>query len=106
MRGIENFNFPAFDEAKRRLNSLGWNTISPADLDRNAGIPPSPTGELSNCDLRSAMARDLPLLCMSDAIYLLPGWRQSEGAFAEYNVASVLQIRVMHNEETDGALAP
>lgn len=106
MRGIENFNFPAFDEAKKRLRNLGWDTISPADLDRQAGIPPSPTGQLSNADLRAAMARDLPLLCLADAIYLLPGWRQSEGAFAEYNVASVLHIRVMHSDETDGALAP
>lgn len=46
------------------------------------------------------------MLCLADAVYLLPGWRQSEGAFAEYNVASMLHIRVMHSDETDGALAP
>ena len=106
MRGIPNANHPAFDDAKKRLTYLGWRVISPADLDRSAGIHPGEDGQISNSELRDAMARDLPLLCGSDAIYLLPGWRQSEGAFAEYNLASALQVRVMHNEETDGALAP
>lgn len=106
MRGLPDANYPAFDAARDRLTSLGWEVISPADLDRQAGVQPDAEGNISNSLLREAMSRDLPKLCMADAIYLMPGWRQSEGAFAEYNLASVLHVRVMHSEETDGAIAP
>ena len=106
MRGLPNANYPAFDSARDRLTSLGWEVISPADLDRQAGVQPDAEGHIPNSLLREAMARDVPKLCMADAIYLMPGWRNSEGAFAEYNLASTLRIRVMHSEETDGSIIP
>lgn len=38
MRGYDRFNFPAFDAAKDRLIEMGWDVVSPADLDRAVGI--------------------------------------------------------------------
>ncbi len=40
MRGIPLFNFPAFDAARDHLQALGWEVISPADLDRKRGFIP------------------------------------------------------------------
>ena len=33
MRGIEDFNFPAFDRQEELLKKQGWVVINPAELD-------------------------------------------------------------------------
>ena len=33
MRGYEDFNYPAFHEAERILESIGWDVVNPAKMD-------------------------------------------------------------------------
>ena len=38
MRGIPQYNFPVFDAARDKAIALGWDAVSPADLDRANGF--------------------------------------------------------------------
>ena len=37
MRGYEEFNYPAFYEAERILESIGWDVVNPAKMDAEVG---------------------------------------------------------------------
>jgi hypothetical protein len=103
MRGIPQFNFPAFDAARDFLRSKGWAVCSPADMDRAKGFDPSlhlpatwdwntlPTG----FNLAETIDRDIAALKECDAIAMLPGWQDSTGARAEYAMAQWLGKRVI-----------
>jgi hypothetical protein len=84
MRGYPEFNFPAFREATRRLRGLGHQVFSPAERDEAEGFDPTKDQALS---LAYYMACDLPAVCRSDAIAVLPGWEKSQGARLEVHVA-------------------
>jgi len=90
MRRIEFYNFPAFHEAEQHLKDLGYEVVSPARLDLEAGFMMShlpddhdwsemPPG----MDYEETMARDLEALDTCDAIYMLRGWHTSQGARRE-----------------------
>jgi len=109
MRGIKLFNFPAFDAARDRLAGECWECFSPADLDRQAGFDP---GDLPDdydwqdldaidFDLREAARRDLAVLTTCDAIFMLDGFKASNGAMAELSVASWLGLRVYCERDWD-----
>lgn len=98
MRGIKDYNFPLFDAAKAHMQEIGWDVISPADMDRESGMP--------QCDLdspqaaREFAARDLDALLSlraenGDAIVMLDGWEKSRGAKAEFFVANWLGLRLV-----------
>jgi len=92
MRGIEDFNFAAFDEAAHELRKAGYEVFSPADRDREAGFDPKDvkTG-ISRAFLREAMAADTGYICReADAIALLPGWQNSEGSQIELMLSVML----------------
>lgn len=98
MRGIPQYNFPAFDEARDRLNVAGYHAISPADLDRVFdGF--DGTGEWSDGDLdlqRKVIRRDLlTILDSCNVIALLPGWQRSKGAMVELALARFLGLKVL-----------
>lgn len=100
MRNYKNFNFPAFDAARDRLEALGWEVISPADLDRAIGFDAMQLPEDTDWrdvsklgfDLRAAVRRDVDAICNCDAIFMLNGWGQSKGANAEWYVAHWLGL--------------
>jgi len=100
MRGIAEFNFPAFEEATAQLRSRGYNVVSPAEEDLGRGFDPTGlTGheDLSSIgfDLRKALIADLNHIAYEcDAICLLPGWEFSKGAAAELALAEALGLRV------------
>lgn len=96
MRGIPRFNFEAFDRARDELIAAGWNVISPADMDRQHGFDVDGLvddamdwhrPELLGFDLQAAIDRCLAAIAQCDAVYALPGWRDSRGASAEIAVA-------------------
>jgi hypothetical protein len=112
MRGIPQFNFPAFDAAAKELRSYGWEVTSPADLEREAAFDPS-TLPIDHdwskvpewFSLDDAIERDLRAIREADAIYMLKGWEQSMGAKAEKSIAEWREIKVMYQEPpsaTDG----
>lgn len=106
MRGIKDFNFPAFDEAADRLRAGGHHVFNPADRDRAVHgdtVNQSETGDLSDpsvvasgFNLRDALGADMAWICHeADAIYMLPGWSGSKGATAERATALALGLTVM-----------
>ncbi len=109
MRGIDQFNFPAFDAARDRFTAWGYEVISPADLDRDAGFDPlsSPepadSGELGTVILRDVQAITRELRPVDgpdrfDAIALLPGWEKSKGAAVEVALGKFLGLTFVDAE--------
>lgn len=101
MRGIPNFNFPAFDYAAAKLRAEGHIVFSPADHDRSTDprIEDNPTGDEALAEqttgftIRDALAADTQWICKeAEAIALLPGWEKSTGATAENALAVALGL--------------
>lgn len=100
MRGIPEFNFPAFDQASLLLRHNGFEVVSPAEHDREVGFDPvGMTGkeDLSNredFDLVESLLWDFEHVMRADGIVLLDGWTRSKGATAERAVAEAVGTRV------------
>lgn len=108
MRGIPQFNFPAFNAAAAKLRTDGHTVFNPAekDIERHGGVDIS-AGNATGCeetaakvhgfDLRVALGEDLAWICaQAEAIALLPGWENSKGAKAEKATAQALGLQVMY----------
>lgn len=99
MRGIPEFNFPAFFAAADRLKKAGHLVFNPAEHDVNSDFRPQGAsgnedlGEMG-FDLRRAFAADTGFITSTaDAVALLPGWETSSGARAELAVAAAVGLR-------------
>lgn len=100
MRGIKDFNFPAFFAAEEKLKSIGFEVFNPARKDEErhgVGMLKSDTGNEDDVvksvgfNLREALYIDTKFICLeADAIALLPGWEASKGAVAEHALAVAL----------------
>ena len=96
MRGIKDFNFPAFALATQWLRDAGYKVTSPAEMECTHErtlerlIEMTPTELLAH--LRLALIRDINVICDCDVdgLALLPGWHLSMGAHAEIAVATAL----------------
>lgn len=102
MRGYNKFNFPAFDAARDRFVQNGWNVISPADIDRAAGVTES-TLPSQTTDSKPFVVRDFFTLLFiahkgGGAIAMLPGWEKSTGAAAEFFLARWFGLKVLDAE--------
>ena len=98
MRGIPQYNFPAFDDTTKRARARGWLVISPSDLDRGQGLDPvnDPEGVakaiadpkifqgICKRDCNAILALDKT---RGDGMILLSGWPKSTGARAEVALA-------------------
>jgi hypothetical protein len=81
MRGKENNNETAFLNAEKRLNRRGFTVINPLNIGRSIASDEIIAG---NADLlKTVMKIERMLIRHCDAIYLLEGWKESEGAKAE-----------------------
>lgn len=111
MRGIPEFNFPAFNAACALLREAGNVVFNPAERDNerhgtdisvgNATGDEAIAVEKHGFNLRVVLADDLKFICEeAEAIALLPGWQNSKGATAEYAVANALGLEVIVLEET------
>lgn len=106
MRGIPQFNFPAFFAAERQLLARGYEVFNPAREDIVAHGKDISFGNDTGCErqaaqehgfnLRVALSRDLQFICLADIIALLPGWEHSKGAKAELAVARALGLEEIH----------
>jgi hypothetical protein len=106
MRGIPEFNFPAFFKAADELREQGFEVFNPAQRDNdhhgtdiskgNATGDEDLATEQHGFNLREALGADLAWICAeADAIALLPGWEKSKGATAEYATARALGLTVV-----------
>jgi delta 1-pyrroline-5-carboxylate dehydrogenase len=88
MTGLPEWNFPAFHEAAAALRALGYEVVSPAELNADTSVT-----------WHQALRADIKALCDCDAIALLPGWERSNGAHLELHLAHRLGIDVLHVPE-------
>ena len=109
MRGIPEFNFPAFHERAALLRAQGHEVFNPAERDiaihGDAFSKDNPEGDNAKAErehgfnLRDALADDLNWICLhADAVWLLPGWSASKGATAERATALALGLGVVEME--------
>lgn len=100
MRGITEFNFPAFHDTAAELRARGHVVFDPAQHDRDGGFDPTSMSgheDLAGMgfDLRAALLADTTWICIeADAICMLPGWAESRGATAEYHLARALDLQI------------
>lgn len=103
MRGVKDYNFPAFFEAEADLEAMGHEPLNPARRDvaeygevmfvNDNGDP----GQLEErgFNMRHALAADMRFITMAaDGICLLPGWRSSTGATIEADLGRALGLEV------------
>jgi hypothetical protein len=102
MRGIPEFNFPAFHEVAALLRRGGHDVFSPAERDiiRHSGVDISKGNVTGNeaeasdkhgFNIREAFAEDAEFICRhAEVIALLPGWETSRGAKAELALSQAL----------------
>lgn len=88
MTGHHEHNFPAFRAEAQRLRALGFDVVSPAEIDIAA-----------DADWHGAMRADLGALLTCDAIAMLPGWQRSSGAHLEMHVAHRVGMEILIAEE-------
>lgn len=106
MRGIPEFNHPAFRDGARRLRDAGHEVFSPAEHEEMRGFDwAAHSGDLSAAEasgfsLRKALGADLAWICSdADAVVVLPGWQESLGATAEVAVARALGLPSVELDE-------
>lgn len=96
MRGHVAFNFPAFDAARDRLVTAGYDVISPADIDRHAGDENSDNQPLFALrDFFCLYFLRVALEGGAGFVAMLPGWEKSAGAAAEFFLARWLGLTVI-----------
>lgn len=95
MRGLPQFNFPEFDRVSDLLRLRGYRVISPADLDRDAGIELNHVGSDQEF-IDACIRRDVDAILESDGLALLDGWDRSVGATAEVGLARWRRISIRH----------
>lgn len=105
MRGIPEFNFPAFHAATEMLRGQGHDVFNPAENDVDSGNFTDKgfaegdivKAEEGGFNLRKALGDDLAWICAeAEAIYMLPGWENSKGAKAEHATAHALGLEVIY----------
>jgi len=92
MRGIEDFNYPAFQEAAKILRGAGYNIVNPAE--NHDGRKDLPRHEY--------FRQDIPQVVRSAGVILLPGWEDSQGAQLEVAVARACGLSVQEYYNRNG----
>lgn len=82
MTGLPEFNHTAFDAETARLRALGYEVVSPAEINPNGGT------------WQECMKKDIAELMTCDVLAKLPGWIDSRGARLEILLAQQLEIKV------------
>jgi len=92
MSGIPQFNFPAFFAAAEQLRAVGFEVVSPAEIDneedKGAALA-STDGDMRTIESKKTwgdfLARDVKLLADTgiQGIVFLPNWQNSKGAKLE-----------------------
>lgn len=84
MSGIADNNSKAFDERKDKLLALGFDVVSPVDLDRRDSAASLAYGD--------CLRRDIAAMLDCSHINYLPGAERSTGAMLERDVANVIGL--------------
>ena len=109
MRGIPDFNHPAFAKVTARLRAGGHHVFSPAENDMATFGREFVSNETGSEDVAAAKIKMTPMelrrhvfevdftwICQhADAVALLPGWKRSAGAKAEKAAAEALGLQII-----------
>lgn len=93
MSGRQDFNYPAFREAAARLRAFGYTVLDPSEVRRPSKFP----------EWGDWMRSALTLLLQCDAVAVLPGWSNSNGAEIEVMLAKGLGMEVRTVDEWEAA---
>lgn len=107
MRGIPEFNFPAFFAAEDKLKADGHEVFNPASRDNKRHGTDLSKGNATGDEvqavaqhgfsLREALNDDTTWITLyAEGIALLPGWQNSKGAFAEKALADALHLEIIY----------
>lgn len=102
MRGLPFYNFPAFDKARDELNQMGFDAVSPADLDRKLygfealNLPKDYDWKSNPLPVTAdeVLRTDMNVVKTCYAVLLLPGWESSTGAQKEVDTARASGIPI------------
>ena len=92
MRGLPDFNYPAFNNYATVYRQVGCEVENPAEIGAKYGTP-----EQINADpalLAAVMAAEIHALETCDAILLLDGWQNSVGAKKELAAALAAGLKI------------
>jgi hypothetical protein len=99
MRGIPEFNFPAFAAASAKLRAAGHEVFNPAEKGAESELIETPDLSEQLAFRRKVFGLDTAWICAhADAIYLLPGWQRSSGAQAERALGITLGLPIVELE--------
>lgn len=87
MSGRPRWNFDAFAQAAAELRALGYDVVSPAELDLADGFDPDAVLAIDPQEYERLLMRSLGAMLQCDAVALLPGYETSRGARLEIEVA-------------------
>ena len=95
MRGIEQWNFPAFKAARDGMRTRGYEVICPAELDEAEGIVPGETDPTPDM-VRAAIRRDVLAIIdgRPDALSILPDSFDSLGVKVEIALSRFLGMKI------------
>ena len=82
MTGIENYNYPMFNEVAREVRELGHRVINPAEF----------YGGHGDRTRQEYMHKSVQALLNSTNVILLPGWRDSKGCTLEVAIAQEIGL--------------
>lgn len=85
---LENEVKEKFEKAFQTLKGAGYTVVSPYALPH-----------IHNKTWESYMKEDIAALLKCDCIYMLNDWKDSKGAVVEYELAKLLKIEVLYENE-------
>lgn len=92
MTGLPNENYPAFHEAAARLRAIGFDVLNPAET----------AGGATHLPRHIYMDVDIGYVKAADAVVVMQGWRNSDGAKLEAIVASSMDKPVFTYDPRTG----
>ena len=108
MRGLPEYNYPAFMDADDQLTAAGWETYNPAKMDIENDVEDHAAQSVDEHKIhdtarnaRRFAHRDVKVLIdilraeNGDAVIVLPGWKGSIGALAEVAVAKWVMLPIL-----------
>lgn len=92
MTGIYNYNFDKFNEVATMLKKDGYYICNPVDILKD--LAAKDKIEIYELQRKDIMKNCIYSLLFCDAIYLIDGWEESDGACLEADIASELELKV------------
>ena len=111
MRGLPSFGAEGFRKAARVLRERDFEVVSPLEMDEAVGITVDGLTGFEDLadqgfDIRSTLIGDLEAVLFDvDAVVLLPGWKDSLGAIAEYATAQAAGVPTWELTYEDAGIA-